>query len=224
MEPGGFDLQELAVQLGKLFLAFALCFPMAWDRERSERSLGVRTIPLVAVASCAFVLVAKTESAGDPQAMSRVVQGIIAGVGFLGGGAIVKQGVSVRGAATAATVWTTAALGVAVGQGQLGIAVALGLMGFATLRWLKPLKRAAAGKGGVVILSPDDEGDEDDGGDDLADDQDDDLADDQDDTEDDDDERGQRVGATGRGKSDADRLATPRAPRRSGGITTKAGR
>ena len=209
MEPGGLDLQQLAVQLGKLFLAFGLCFPMAWDRERSERSLGVRTIPLVAVASCAFVLVAKSGSAGDPQAMSRVMQGIIAGVGFLRGGAIVKQGVSVRGAATAATVWTTAALGVAVGQGELGIAVALGLMGFATLRWLKPLKRAAAGKGGVLILSPDD------GGDDL---------DEDDDEADEDDERPQRTRAPGRGGSEADTLATPRASKRSGGITTRAGR
>jgi putative Mg2+ transporter-C (MgtC) family protein len=221
MGPSGFDLEQLAVQMGKLVLAFGLCFPMAWDREKSERSLGVRTIPLVAVASCAFVLVAQRGTAGDPQALSRVVQGIIAGVGFLGGGAIVKQGASVRGTATAATVWTTAALGVAVGEGQFGIAVALCLLGFATLRWLKPLKRAAAGRDSVLIHAQDggDDEDNDDG------ESDDDDEEDEDDTYDRSSPRsGQRTRASGRGVSGADRLASPLAPKRPGGITTKAGK
>jgi len=51
--------------------------------------------------------------------------------------------VTVRGAATAAAIWATAALGVAVAEGELGIALALGFIGFVTLRWLRPLKRAA---------------------------------------------------------------------------------
>jgi putative Mg2+ transporter-C (MgtC) family protein len=138
------DLELLAVQLGKLLLAFGLSLPMAWDREQSESSLGVRTFPLVAVGCCAFALVGKVGLDSQPDAMSRVMQGIIAGVGFLGGGAIVKQGVTVRGAATAAAVWNTAALGVAVAAGTYGIAIALALIGFATLRWLGPLKQAAA--------------------------------------------------------------------------------
>lgn len=139
------DLDRFAVQGVKLLLAWAFCFPMAWDREQRNRSLGLRTFPLVAVASCAFMLVGQSEGglAGEPQAMSRVLQGIIAGVGFLGGGAIVKQGMTVHGAATAAAVWLTAALGVAVADGELGVAAALGAIGFATLRWLGPLKRAA---------------------------------------------------------------------------------
>jgi putative Mg2+ transporter-C (MgtC) family protein len=139
------DLERFAVQAVKLLLAYAFCFPMAWDREQRNRSLGLRTFPLIAVASCAFVLVGHSEGglAGEPQAMSRVMQGIIAGVGFLGGGAIVKQGMTVHGAATAAAVWLTAALGVAVADGEVGVAAALGAIGFATLRWLGPLKRAA---------------------------------------------------------------------------------
>ncbi|HTE52863.1 MAG TPA: MgtC/SapB family protein [Kofleriaceae bacterium] len=145
----GFDLdfERFATQMVKLLLAYAFCFPMAWDREQRNRSLGLRTFPLVAVASCAFVLVGQSDHglAGEPQAMSRVLQGIIAGVGFLGGGAIVKQGMTVRGAATAAAVWLTAALGVAVADGELGIAAGLGAIGFGTLRWLGPLKRRAVG-------------------------------------------------------------------------------
>ena len=139
------DLESFTVQVVKLLLAYAFCFPMAWDREQRNRSLGLRTFPLVAVASCAFVLVGQSEGglAGEPQAMSRVLQGIIAGVGFLGGGAIVKQGMNVHGAATAAAVWLTAALGVAVADGELGVAAALGAIGFVTLRFLRPLKRVA---------------------------------------------------------------------------------
>jgi putative Mg2+ transporter-C (MgtC) family protein len=142
------ELDRLAVQLTRLMLAYAFSFPMAWDREQSNRSLGLRTFPLVAVASCAFVLVGQSEGglAGEPQAMSRILQGIIAGVGFLGGGAIVKQGMTVRGAATAAAIWLTAALGVAVADGEIGVAAALGFIGFATLRWLGPLKRAAVNR------------------------------------------------------------------------------
>jgi putative Mg2+ transporter-C (MgtC) family protein len=140
------EFDRLTGQLIKILAAFALCFPMAWDRERSSRSLGVRTFPLVAVASCAFVLIGQSGLGDDPQAMSRVMQGIVAGVGFLGGGAIVKQGVNVHGTATAAAVWTTAALGAAVAEGEYGIAVALGLIGFATLRWLRPLKQVARGE------------------------------------------------------------------------------
>jgi putative Mg2+ transporter-C (MgtC) family protein len=152
------DLDRFAVQLVRLLVAYGLSLPMAWDREQSNRSLGLRTFPLVAVASCAFVLVGQSETglSGEPQAMSRVLQGIIAGVGFLGGGAIVKQGMTVRGAATAAAVWLTAALGVAVADGELAIAAGLGFIGFATLRWLGPLKRAAVRRAKPEDEDPDD--------------------------------------------------------------------
>lgn len=174
METLWFDLdpERLAIQLAKLLLAYALCFPMAWDREQRNRSLGLRTFPLVAVASCGFVLVGQSEGglAGEPQAMSRVLQGIIAGVGFLGGGAIVKQGMTVRGAATAAAVWLTAALGVAVADGELGIAAGLGVIGFATLRWLGPLKRAAVASSSSDDAEEATEADDDEADDDKADD------------------------------------------------------
>lgn len=142
------DVETLVVQMGKMLLAFALCLPMAWDRERSDRSLGLRTFPLVAVASCAFVLVGQGDVRGDPGSLSRVIQGVVAGVGFLGGGAIVKHGVNVHGAATAAAVWATAALGVAAAEGELGIAVAIGILGYATLRWMRPFKEVANDIGG----------------------------------------------------------------------------
>jgi putative Mg2+ transporter-C (MgtC) family protein len=160
-----YELERQAVQLGKLLLAYGLVFPMAWDREQADRSLGMRTFPLVAVASCAFVLVAQSGFQAEAQALSRVLQGIIAGVGFLGVGAIVKTGATVRGAATAAAVWLTAALGVAVAESEYAVAAGLGFIGFATLRWLRPLKRVARKDKDVVILEhglADEEEDEDD--------------------------------------------------------------
>ena len=141
-------IRDALEQLGALLAALVLALPMAWDRESRDQSLGLRTFPLISVAACAFVLVAQA-TLRDEHAVSRVMQGVIAGVGFLGGGAIVKQGTNVRGAATAAAVWTTAALGIAVGRGEYPIAVGLAVIGFAALRWLRPLRRIARDRGPV---------------------------------------------------------------------------
>ena len=136
------DLGEVVQQVAAMAAALVLALPMAWDRESRDQSLGLRTFPLISVAACAFMLVAES-TFEDEHAVSRVMEGVIAGVGFLGGGAIVKQGANVRGAATAAAVWATAALGLSVGRGEYGIAIALSIIGFATLRWLHPLRRIA---------------------------------------------------------------------------------
>ena len=138
----GAAVEEAAAQVLAMVAALVLALPMAWDRESRDQSLGLRTFPLISVAACAFTLVAEA-TLQDEHAVSRVMEGVIAGVGFLGGGAIVKQGPNVRGAATAAAVWTTAALGLAVGRGEYGIAIGLAVIGFATLRWLRPLRRIA---------------------------------------------------------------------------------
>ena len=141
-----------------MFASLLLALPMAWDRESRDQSLGLRTFPLIAVAACAFMLVAEATLA-DEHAVSRVMEGVIAGVGFLGGGAIVKQGPNVRGAATAAAVWATAALGLSVGRGEYGIAIALAVIGFATLRWLRPLRRVAQESDPVSERTEDHQGD-----------------------------------------------------------------
>lgn len=138
-------LEQAALQIGKLLVAFVLAFPMAWDRERSVRSLGLRTFPLVAVSSCAFVLVGQALFGRNPAASSRLLQGVMAGVGFLGAGAIVKHGLEVHGTATAAAVWATAALGVAVAYWQVAVALAISAIGFGTLHWLRLFKSEPEG-------------------------------------------------------------------------------
>ena len=124
-----------------LAVAYVLALPIGWDREREERSAGLRTFPLVAIASCGFVQAAETILQSHPEAMARVIEGIITGMGFIGGGAILRLEDSVRGTATAASLWATGAVGTAVGLGAYDIAVLLSLVTFVTLKALTPLKR-----------------------------------------------------------------------------------
>ena len=77
----------------------------------------------------------------EPEGLARVVEGVIGGVGFIGGGAILKDHTSVHGTATAASLWATGAVGVAVGLGSTDVALVISLITFATLRFLSPLKR-----------------------------------------------------------------------------------
>jgi len=120
-------------------IAYALALPVAWNREAKARSAGLRTFPLVAMASCGFVLVA-LHSFQDDQALSRALQGVIGGIGFIGGGAILKTKGSVKGTATAASLWGTGAIAVAVAWGHFEIAVMLSLISFCTLVYLGHLK------------------------------------------------------------------------------------
>jgi len=140
----GFDLVPHAVALA---IAYALALPLGWNREREERSAGLRTFPLVAIASCGFVQAAETMTAGNAEAMARIVEGLITGMGFIGGGAILRLKDSVKGTATAASLWVTGAIGVSVGLGSYDVAVMIALAAFVTLRALSPFKRIAAPAG-----------------------------------------------------------------------------
>lgn len=123
-----------------LIVAYLLALPIGWNREKEERSAGLRTFPLVAIASCGFIQASESMLAADPEAMARIVEGIITGMGFIGGGAILRQSDSVKGTATAASLWTTGAMGTAVGLGSYDVAVCLCLFTFATLWLLSPAK------------------------------------------------------------------------------------
>ena len=75
-----------------------------------------------------------------PEAMARVIEGLITGVGFIGGGAIIKHGEAVRGTATAASLWATGAIGASVGLGQYDLAIAMSAFTVLTLRLVAPFK------------------------------------------------------------------------------------
>lgn len=135
------DWANSGKQLGQLFAAFLISLPIAWNRERADRVMGLRTFPLVAMASCGFMLLAESAFAGAPDAQARALQGIITGIGFIGAGAILKRDGNVKGSATAASIWNVGAIGAAVALGRYEIAVLLGLADFLILRYLSKLKR-----------------------------------------------------------------------------------
>ena len=124
-----------------LATAYALALPIGWNREREERSAGLRTFPLVAVASCGFIQATETLVASSPEAMARIVEGLITGMGFIGGGAILRMKDSVRGTATAASLWITGAIGMSVGLGSYDVAIVLTLMTIITLWVIERLKQ-----------------------------------------------------------------------------------
>jgi len=125
--------------LVKIAAAFLLALPIAWERERATRIMGLRTFPLVAVASCAYVLVAVAVVGPAEDAQSRIIQGLLSGIGFIGGGAILKEGASVRGTATAASLWAIGALGASVGYGRWEIGLLLSIVTYLILRILTPI-------------------------------------------------------------------------------------
>src|SRR5437660_5907667 len=100
----------------RLVIAYALALPVGWYREKEGHSVGVRTFPLVAMASCGYVLLAAAPYMTTADSRSRVIQGLVAGIGFIGGGAILKSNGGVHGTATAASIWTTGVLGAAVAE------------------------------------------------------------------------------------------------------------
>jgi putative Mg2+ transporter-C (MgtC) family protein len=132
------DWQELGQDTGRLLLAYLLALPVGWYREREAHSIGVRTFPLTAVASCGYVLLASTPHM-TPDAQSRIIQGLVAGIGFIGGGAILKAEGSVHGTSTAASIWNTGALGAAVALGRYDVAIILAALNLFALRVVRPL-------------------------------------------------------------------------------------
>lgn len=134
------DIALLLANFGLMSLAFLLAIPTAWDRERRERSAGLRTYPLVAIASCAYTLIGLSVFHESPEAQARILEGLITGIGFIGGGAILKMSDRVHGTATAASIWSTGALGAAVGFQRFEIAILLSVINFAVLRWLNAFK------------------------------------------------------------------------------------
>ncbi|MEB8433057.1 MgtC/SapB family protein [Cocleimonas sp. KMM 6892] len=124
----------------ELLFAFVIALPIGWNREKESRSMGLRTFPLVAVASCGYMLIGSSVVDGDPDALSKLLYGLMTGIGFIGGGAILKDGASVQGTATAASIWNTGAVGAAVAFHRYEIAVVLAVISFMILSLAKPIK------------------------------------------------------------------------------------
>lgn len=108
----------------RLMTAAVLGALIGIEREWRGKAAGLRTHTTVALAAAAFVL-AVLESGADGDSLSRAIQGIAAGIGFIGAGTILKKTneEDIQGLTTAATIWLTAAIGVAAGAGKMTLAV-----------------------------------------------------------------------------------------------------
>ncbi len=133
------DWSSNLIDFARLGAAYLLTAAIGWNREKEEHAAGLRTFPIVGVASCGYLLILGPQA--DASSHSRVLQGLITGIGFIGGGAIVKEGATVRGTATAASVWNAGVIGAAVATDHYAIGLMLTLLNLFTLRSLLPLKK-----------------------------------------------------------------------------------
>lgn len=142
------DVEQLTRLLVRLLLAAVLGGVLGYEREQQGKAAGMRTHMLVAIGAALFVLV--PQQAGiAPADISRVIQGVVAGIGFLGAGAIIKQANEgdVKGLTTAAGIWMTAAIGIACGLGRETTALLSTLLALAILALL-PHLADRPGRGG----------------------------------------------------------------------------
>jgi putative Mg2+ transporter-C (MgtC) family protein len=144
------DLPDVA-QWTRLFLRLGLAVLLGaligWERERREAAAGLRTHMLVCLGTALFVLVPQQAGLSDAD-LSRVIQGVVAGVGFLGAGAVIKQTQKgeVHGLTTAAGIWSTAAIGVAVGMGRESTAIVSAVTVVVILGLLLRIEKRMEGK------------------------------------------------------------------------------
>ena len=123
----------------RLLLSAGLGAVIGFEREYRRKPAGLRTNILIAIGSALFTIlsVSMTSGAGDP---SRVAGQIVTGIGFLGGGAILRNRDTVHGMTTAATIWVNAAIGVACGAAQYPLAIATTALTLVVLVVLPPIE------------------------------------------------------------------------------------
>jgi putative Mg2+ transporter-C (MgtC) family protein len=100
---------------------------IGYERRMHHKSIGIAGMVLVALGSATYMLLAQHLTASDPSAVGRLLQGFFSGIGFLGGAVIFKGGTDVRGIKTAAAIWITGAIGLAIGTSFYWLGVIVGL-------------------------------------------------------------------------------------------------
>ena len=149
------DVGSLTRLILRLCLAAVAGGFIGWERQRAGKDAGLRTHMLVAIAAALFVMVPEQEGASEAD-LSRVIQGVASGVGFLGIGMIIKAdgGERVRGLTSAAGVWLTAGLGVAAGLGRAATALISTALALAVLSLVRHAENRVASDKGAVHAPP----------------------------------------------------------------------
>ena len=136
------DAAQVTRVLLRLLVAVLLGGLLGYEREKNESAAGLRTHMLVALGAALFVIVPQQAGMGVED-LSRVLQGIIAGIGFLGAGAIIKLSgkEEIKGLTTAASIWATAAIGIAAGMGREMTAILSTILALVILAALPRIER-----------------------------------------------------------------------------------
>jgi putative Mg2+ transporter-C (MgtC) family protein len=142
------DVEQVTRVILRLSVALLLAAAIGWERERREAEAGLRTHMLVALGAAMFVLV-PAEAGMDQDGLSRVLQGVVSGIGFLGAGAVLKDTSEgrIHGLTTAASIWATAAVGICAGLGRESTAVLATAFILVVLAALRQVSRRIHGEG-----------------------------------------------------------------------------
>ena len=125
------DWNVEALMAARAIVAALLGALIGWEREQHGHDAGIRTYAAVSVGACVFGLISThVEGAGDP---TRIAAQVVTGIGFLGAGVILRERGQVTGLTTAATLWSTAAVGLAIAYGMYVLGALTGLIVFALL-------------------------------------------------------------------------------------------
>ena len=126
---------EEAAQVSAAFIIGAI---IGIEREFRSKPAGFRTMILICVGSCLYTIISKESNSISPD---RIASNIVTGIGFIGAGVIFKEGITVNGLTTAALIWVTAALGMAIGYHHYPLAIVVSIMVVITLFVLEPVQR-----------------------------------------------------------------------------------
>ena len=132
------DISVYLEEAAQVSVAFVIGALIGIEREFRSKPAGFRTMILICVGSCLYTILSKESNSTSPD---RIASNIVTGIGFIGAGVIFKEGISVNGLTTAALIWITAALGMAVGYHNYPIAIVVTSMVVVALFVLEPVQR-----------------------------------------------------------------------------------
>jgi len=132
------DIAIYLEEAAQVSIAFIIGAVLGLEREFRSKPAGFRTMILICVGSCLYTILSQESNTISPD---RIASNIVTGIGFIGAGVIFKEGISVNGLTTAALIWVTAALGMAVGYKNYPLAIAVSAMVVAALFILEPVQK-----------------------------------------------------------------------------------
>ncbi|CAN5758154.1 hypothetical protein BH11BAC4_BH11BAC4_01570 [soil metagenome] len=132
------DITLYFEEAAQVSIAFVIGAIIGLEREFRSKPAGFRTMILICVGACLYTILSKESGGGNTD---RIASNIVTGIGFIGAGVIFKEGITVNGLTTAALIWITAALGMAIGYHNYPLAIVVSIMVVIALFVLEPVQR-----------------------------------------------------------------------------------